>query len=444
MPTISLPKFNHIHQRIKAVFENECEEKGLSFDPSVKYQYYGYDSYNEDEPSILKSMKEHPDTQSIAGLASLKGRYILDRLKSDKFKTEGVVPFKSTNLKIYLAYIGESDKYEEYTKPDEEQITEHKFKGYFYYYSRNKVEEFSFSLFQNDSKEFVSAREEGFHKSTHQVFECQTNSVIRVDDILYVNMKNDRGHQMNLVIKVFGYEIESWNYLSCTLSAVTSSNLIPIGVRCMLVKIENDNSNSNTTKEKILQQYLMLKRNAIRSYVHPISLEDLKDRGARIDRIRSMIGTWRIWRFGDEGDKVLQSKLVINSDYSARVFVPDILDENHAQQVVVFSISQAGEKLCYSSHPARGRQVLSYGIIKLPTRNNKTTILKGAYTNLWNDRDNHTPPFGGLMMLLKDNNDFRPESLKIGDELIQYLSENNPDVTLLWNEFPENKKKLDS
>ena len=95
-----------------------------------------------------------------------------------------------------------------------------------------------------------------------------------------------------------------------------------------------------------------------------------------------MIGTWRIWRFGDEGDKVLQSKLVINSDYSARVFVPDILDENHAQQVVVFSISQAGEKLCYSSHPARGRQVLSYGIIKLPTRNNKTTILKGAYTNL--------------------------------------------------------------
>ena len=122
-------------------------------------------------------------------------------------------------------------------------------------------------------------------------------------------------------------------------------------------------------KHDILQLYLMLQR---KNYYIPLKIfgeiDQFHARKSMINNYLNIVGIYRIWHFGFNPNDIIQSKMVITSNYQIilHAFIGNNDQKQLGQQKCVMSISRIRpKKLCISSHGKPGLSVINYGIIDL-------------------------------------------------------------------------------
>ncbi|MFN8302226.1 MAG: hypothetical protein U0U46_07015 [Saprospiraceae bacterium] len=138
-------------------------------------------------------------------------------------------------------------------------------------------------------------------------------------------------------------------------------------------------------ENKALHLYLMLERKNFRVKYPPVTtLDDLRVKGALVSKYTERLrGTWRIWNFGLQRGKVLQSRLEVGTENGierpyAAYFYPfikkQVLETYRGQrdpreQVVALSVSNeiALDQLCFATYIKSHLNLANYAIFDLRT-----------------------------------------------------------------------------
>jgi hypothetical protein len=272
--------------------------------------------------------------------------------------------------------------------------------GVYYSFVSYKVKKFYLAINFGDNKEKKQkARSWGFHVTENpsasslkpiQSYDLQGDAYIKHKH-LYVSLSGDPNHPIagNLQMNVIGmcdmrggHDIESQQIINCSVQTVSLNGYI-VNLEAFLLKTTEEHARNfrqnnveffiptlvptiDANSESTLQLYLMLQRRNfwIRDQ-NIVSLRDLKVRNNPVrNYVKRLKGTWRIWNFGLDRGKVIQSRLQIGTVQNgyevpyATMFYPyikpEILEDRPslAEQVVALSVvrDEQGERLCFATY----------------------------------------------------------------------------------------------
>jgi hypothetical protein len=406
MAELSQQEFKRLHEELFTRYESECKASGQTI-PSTKKQRYGYDLTRAEEGrefSLRSCINRCETVQEKYGKefkADTKNclyenwKNAIEQNKIDRVN----IPDRQFNA--FLCYLG-IDRLQELPQPTVEKLNYIEYEGYFYSYVRNKVLQFSAGIAFD--KHPYAVRMEGFHQNKNAPI--YTGLASRKNDYLFFNLVGQRDNwedEFKLIAHVSTVgAIQDVECLRCLFLGVSTYDY-PTAGEIILLNKEKEQAGSAT----IAMRYLALKHNRIRIKTNRAGnlLSELKVKNKFITEIEHMIGCYKVFNLNAKREIVI-SKFTIQDDYLAS-FETAVFSPNENNQVCLMEISNVRNKrLCITTHPKEGADVISYVMLKIPGA--AETISEGVFCAV----GGASMPSSGPIVLLKipaNATDFRPE-----------------------------------
>ncbi|MDX1939186.1 MAG: hypothetical protein SFU99_01460 [Saprospiraceae bacterium] len=420
--TLSRHEFLTLHKAIRTQYSADCKANGVA-EPASKSKIYGYGEHSDYKNSITVFMTKHQTikdyldtvnkglTRNDQGYQEINGKNLYNKFRDAENNSIDEIKLSEPYSIVYFLYIGCND-YEEFKKKYNLQKTFEIYVGYYFSFANNDIKSFEFKIAHTASDCAVEVR--SFHDGYLQ--DPFTGGGIVKNNNLFINLINKDGIEMKIIIPTESNTIHLPTYMLGVLTTITSENF-PLSVRLFLVKEDMDLTASDLNR---IKSYLNFHRQILRAPNERIkTLEDLAIREVFIDDLINMRGTYWMWRYHDED--IVQIKIVIEDDFTVRIFNP-LYTGTFANQIGRVSVSRHfNHSLCIGTFPIRGsaRQMISFYMIDMP-QGNDWKYLRGVYCTVGTPTQK---PSGGNLVLYKqqaDPLDIVPQVIK-KDDIPQYL-----------------------
>jgi hypothetical protein len=226
-------------------------------------------------------------------------------------------------------------------------------------------------------------------------------------DYFYIDLEGKKplqDYEIKIIFYKGTYPLNRKNVILCTINTIATDKF-PISLYALLVKDEH----MKNTQEVRIKRFMMMKRHVFRaSNRNYESLDELRYKGNDVDLISHMVGNYRVWRYNKKGD-IIQTKMVIYEDFTCKLFL-DVYDRSQFnEQVCALDVSRIFDsKLCVSTHPRQGSQVISYAIVDIPS-SYQFTYTPAYYCSVGLNSEGL---MGGPMMLMKeDRKEWGPDTI---------------------------------
>jgi len=421
--------FVKLHDALLAKFKEECLRTGETY-PSNSNQLYGYGNYNERLPSLVDALNEHPAVKSHLenlnagkksneqGFKSINGKYLYNKMQEVEDEKTKEIKLNDFYETIYLKYLGYKDL-EAFQDANARAIAWTHYECFYYSFKNHAVQSFGMKLsFEADE---IRARIKGFHDETEEQLE---GTAEHKNGRLHIRAFNASGYEIFLVATLGNERPQQLQYMYCAFLTVSSAGF-PVSHRGMLLKTNDQPLNEESMLR--VKRYMMLKRQSIRAPFRTLyALEDLKvNSNNSVDRIAHLVGTYRVWRYDDEGN-IVQSKLTIADDYTTTLY-SDLFTKEFNEQICLLDIStEYNHRLCISTHPSNtSTQIIYYAMVEIPHKR-RVKYLNGVFCSVGAGREKS---IGRDMVLYNDKSEFKPTLIE--KEEIKGFVDGKPDLQIL-------------
>lgn len=405
-------EFLELQNAVLAKYNSELPKSLLSNNIAVENRY-GFGNGSEYPHSLKNYILNNVKVASYINDNNItyNGKYLYVKYKEiAKNKNTISIKIEDYYCQIFLLFLN-LDSFAAFRQ--EFVDTKHTYTKYsVWYYSLKRFCVNSFDMEIDYTQDPFHVIEKGFHKSE---IDSAKNPVYegfaeRKRSYLYINLKGPEDDELKLISFIsFNSNIHPKNltFIRGILLGVSSNDLHPMTVECILLK-EDNNIDTKTKETNILyiSRYLMLQRHNFR-----VSTNSFKEprllhvKGRSINAIEHLAGTYRIWRVDKHSENIIQSKFVINSDYTSYLQVSYLANEK--QSCLLNIHSALGEKLCVSAHPEGTIGIIAYAIFDIPPPTD-SAIFRGTFSHVGTGDGRE---FSADIALLKDENVFVPQIL---------------------------------
>jgi len=433
--------------------------------------------------SVASAIAEHEQVKQFVALfpddckVTNFGDFLYKRLLNDQKQQEASIKFgRKPYVYCYFLFLGFNNRQEFEAA---HQIAHHKavavpgetftyFICSFFSFRSYRVKHFVLGIdLQNPTREGnFPAESWGFHRLELDTDKVEKVPVLQDDSqklvgaaifrnyFIYINLAGQSPSsswtQMNLIgrhiadnSRLLVQQVKQQQIIRCSLQT-TSVFGYPVNMETLMTQVSDDKSpllrqhNGGLQAEELdlsvfldtdrintLLLYLMLQRRNF--WVRNNFVQDLfklEIKGTLIRNHAYLRGTWRIWNFGMRRNYVVESKLLIDDNYSAHFYPalkPAIFEqrENLREQVAVLSLSRGiqPDKFFFSTYAKPNLSIINYAIFDLGTMQTKK-YAEGMFVSCGYDNQGI---IGGYCVMIKarEGEAFQPAEYS-GDAIIAY------------------------
>lgn len=445
-PSIFLNLHGQVISKVRQVLEAQNEELGSGIGASF-YGFYGYDGDPLSIKGVMMEDKEvkiylQEYIKKYYGEKSVKysylengdladkvisGKYLYDRNREAR-KSLQSIKLADEYIDLYAVFVGCSSLKEfvetrcgdlepslvkdqlQMLRVDAKRSSvgpSASFIGYYYSYRDDLIKKFLLEIKYNSGK----AIQTGFHfRSGETIY--KPGDEMNIDPstiysgklsqagnsalaITLTGKENDKKNYMSLIMYTGGMNIQEMTLVRGHLQTVSAHGYIfsaeiffvrvtdDISVKGRLLSPNYDFDEAIASKVSYVKKYLYLQRRTSR--IPQDTEQDIKQvraKGNTLDLLEPMVGTWKIWGV-DRNYRVIQSKLVVKQDYSARLFVYGI--NGIEEQVCLFRVSKDrnGINVWISAHQQKGIELKNIALLEMPSVYSKNMkIVEGTSTGV--------------------------------------------------------------
>ncbi len=419
--TIYRHELQQLIQEVRSKFERECLEKGIT-PPQESQQYFGYGPFiATEEPGILRwHLAEHPSVKALLSAqhaedrskkyARINGKDLYDRGRQlEKNPDLNETTLNNLYESVYFLYLdcADIDAFRKKFLPQQRYAPlTVSFECHYYSFKAHALKRFHLDLiFAPGGK--INAVQHGFMDQKPQIVFKGSGRLYR--NCLRLALEHE-GEFMDMYLHMGDKDPQTAGMFLGLLITQSSSNF-PISVETLLI-----NKNLHLEAEDTLQikRFLFLKRHHYRTFDHDYtSPQQLKIKKNLVNMIAQLAGhTYRVWSYTRSGD-VVQSKFIIQQDYSATLLMSDKLyEENEQEQMCALAINDLiHQRLIVTMHPKAGIGVIGTCILEIPTR--RSAVFTGVTCGI--GLRGKKPALAYIALLRDDASDFTPDIFASAD-----------------------------
>lgn len=450
LPSVFLVLYDEVLRR----YRERILEKGYQSIWAIGPELFGFRAFDEIENSIKAIMASDDEVKSYVKKSlkisenqvfkRINGKYLYDRVKEAERGNKNVqitgiyariyfIFCECENIKDFLEKnkaITERDKRKQYLLLSNSRSYASEFSSRFiaqyFSYRENKIKRFVLEI---DYLDEIKVKQTGFHFAIDEEYsenkdswEIDVGKVykgngIEKESYLYLYLQGGKGNFMNIFLYIGGMSIQGMKLVRGTLTAMSAHGYI-FSAEVFLKRVSNEKIPSiellidytdkyEDETDLFIKRYLYLERRTLRIPRNTEqNINKLSAKRYSLKVIDSLIGIWKIWGV-DSSNNVMQSKLIINEDYSSYLFTYS--DQPKEKQVCIFRVSTLnGLNLWISAHQEHGIELKNIAVIRIPDKSDEVQdITAGVSSGLGKNRYANTP-----IVLYKINNDnFHPTQL---------------------------------